>query len=120
MSDTASPPDIAAANQIAFAGSLSEKKALRYTPAGVPVVEGRVTHASEQIEAGLKRKVECELGVVALGETAKLLNAAQPGQNLRITGFLAARSRNSRQPVLHVITIEFLEGNENAQTLWQA
>jgi primosomal replication protein N len=83
---------------------------LRYTPAGVPVTEARVVHASEQMEAGLARKVECEIAVLALGDTARWLQAAPLASELRLCGFLAARSQHSRSLVLHVQQIEFLEG----------
>ena len=56
-----------------------ERGILRYTPAGVPVIEFRVVHASEQSEAGTSRNVECELACVALGPTALLLKEASPG-----------------------------------------
>lgn len=80
---------------------------MRYTPAGVPVVEFRVRHESEQMEAGIARRVECEIAVIAVGPTARSLQDALPGVKVRITGFLAAKSRNSRQPTLHVNNIEF-------------
>lgn len=102
-----------------LSATLIERKPLRHTPTGVPVSEARVGHASEVIEAGTARQVELEIAVVALGDSAKWLNTAALGSGLRIDGFLAARSRNSRQAVLHVNTIEFIEGNENAQTLRQ-
>ena len=70
----------------------------------------RIAHASEQIEAGLLRKVECELQAVALGQTALLLRGAKPGDGVEMNGFLAAKSTQSKQPVLHVERIEFLEG----------
>ena len=104
-------------NQVRFSGQLIERKVLRYTPAGVPVSEFRISHESEQIESGLPRRVECELAVVALGVPARLVQELPLGASVRIEGFLAARSRNSRQPTLHVNTIEFVEGNENAETL---
>ena len=34
-----------------------------------------------------------------------------------MSGFLAARSRHSRQPRLHVTKIEFVEGNQDAKVL---
>jgi primosomal replication protein N len=34
-----------------------------------------------------------------------------PGSQVKVTGFLAAKSRNSKQLVLHIEHIEFLEGN---------
>ena len=70
----------------------------------------RIAHASEQIEAGLPRKVECELQGVALGQTALLLKGTKPGDGVRLTGFLAAKSIQSMQPMLHVERIEFMEG----------
>jgi primosomal replication protein N len=90
---------------------------LRYTPAGVPVSEGRLQHSSSQIESGAKRLVELEIAVVALGENARWLQAAPLGGVVKVTGFLAAKSLNSRTPVLHVNTLEFLEGNENGSIL---
>jgi primosomal replication protein N len=92
---------------------------LRHTPAGLPVSEARLQHASEVIEAGVPRQIEMEIAVLALGEQARWLDAAALGSELGIDGFLAQRGMNSRQVVLHVNTIEFIEGNENAQTLRQ-
>ncbi len=90
---------------------------MRYTPAGIPVSEGRLQHNSSLIENGTQRLVEVEIAVVALGENARWLQAAPVGGKLKVTGFLAARSRNSRAPVLHVNTLEYLEGNENGSIL---
>lgn len=103
----------AEANHVELTGVLIERKALRYTPAGVPVTECRIRHESDVMEAGKPRRVECEIGAIALGTPAQWLQDVGPGERVKVTGFLAARSRNSRQPTLHVNTIEFLEGNEN-------
>ena len=100
-------------NQLSITGSIIELAQLRHTPAGVPVLNFRIAHASEQIEAGLPRKVECELQAVALGQTALLLQGAKPGDGTRLTGFLVAKSTQSKQPVLHVERIEFLEGSNH-------
>lgn len=100
-------------NQLTITGSIIELAQLRHTPAGVPVLNFRVAHASEQIEAGLPRKVECELQAVALGQTALVLQGSKPGGGVRLTGFLAAKGTRSSQPVLHVERIEFLEGTDH-------
>ena len=84
---------------------------MRYTPAGVPVSEGRLQHGSAQIEGGAERQVELEIAVLALGESARWLQAAPLNGKVKVTGFLAAKGRNSKTPVLHVNTLEFLEGN---------
>jgi len=96
---------------------LVERKKLRYTPAGVPVSEARLLHSTSQIENSTERLVELEIAVLALGDNARWLDAGPLGGLVNVTGFLAARSRNSKSPVLHVNTIEFLEGNENGSIL---
>ncbi|MQY51216.1 primosomal replication protein N [Rhodocyclus tenuis] len=104
-------------NRVTLAGVLVERKALRFTPAGVPVAECLVRHQSVQVEAGAERRVECDVQAIGLGPVARWLNAAPPGATVRIEGFLAARSANSRQLRLHIHTIEFVEGNQNGQVL---
>ena len=82
---------------------------IRYTPAGIPLLSFVLQHASEQIEAGLKRKVECEVNAVALGNNAK--QNIQLGSAIKAKGFLANRSAKSTQLVLHIeqLHIEKLE-----------
>jgi len=77
------------------------------------VLEFLLLHDSVQIEADGERKVECEMACVAVGQSANVLAAAKPGDGLWIGGFLAARSLKRRSPVLHVNTVEFVEGTEN-------
>lgn len=98
-----------AANRTQLTGRLLERGNLRYTPAGVPVIEFRITHESEQIEATAPRRVECEIACVALGATALLLKEASPGMAVTANGFLASRSLKQKTPVLHVTQIEFAE-----------
>ena len=93
-----------------LSGKLIELDALRYTPAGIPVVNFRLSHASEQPEAGQARAVECEIAGLALDREARLMAAAKPGMQVRVTGFLAGKSRGSKQLVLHTTDIEFVEG----------
>ncbi len=94
-----------------LAGNLSDLAALRYTPAGIPVVNFRLSHASEQIEAGAKRAVACEVAGLAFEREARLMAAARPGMQVKVTGFLAGKSRDSKQLVLHATHIEFVEGD---------
>ncbi len=100
-------------NEVRLGGSLIERSVLRYTPGGTPAVSFRLRHESEQIESDLPRKVECELQAVALGRPGQLIAAANLGCAVKLTGFLAAKGQRSKTPVLHVTTIEFLEGTEH-------
>ena len=83
-----------------LSGVIVRIEPIRYTPAGIPLLSFVLQHASEQIEAGLKRKVECEINAVALGDIAK--KNIQLGANIDVKGFLAKRSAKSTQLVLHI------------------
>ena len=96
-----------------LSGRLVERNPLRYTPAGVPVSEARLEHAGEVSEAGMPRQLKFEVAIKALGENARWLEGTPLGVPVEVEGFLATKSQNSRQLVLHVTTIEYLEGNEN-------
>jgi small subunit ribosomal protein S18 len=87
---------------------------LRYTPAGVPVSEGRLQHSSSQIENGAQRLVEVEISVVALGENARWLQAAPLGERSRRQ---VSRCQKPQQqaPVLHVNTLEFWKETKMAR-----
>jgi len=99
------------ANRLEISGVVTELKALRHTPAGVPVVEFRLKHASERSEAGATRKVNAEIDAVAFEAQARLLAAGTLGRQLKAEGFLCAKNRRSKKPVLHVTDIEFMEGS---------
>jgi len=101
---------LAQANRVVVSGRLIELDALRYTPARVAMLKFRLQHDSSQTEAGGERKVSCEIAAVAFEREAKLLAAAKLGSNVKVTGFLAARSRSSRTLMLHATEIEFGEG----------
>jgi primosomal replication protein N len=87
-------------------GRLARVEPLRHTPAGVPVLEFRLAHASRQTEAGAERAVECEMDGVGLGETALQLAGFAPGAAVSVTGFIARRSVRSNWPVLHATAVE--------------
>jgi primosomal replication protein N len=96
-------------NKLALKGVVIGLEPTRHTPAGLPVVSFVLQHASEQIEAGLKRKVECEVNAVAIGELAK-----QPillGAQISVQGFLAKRSAKSTQLILHVTHLQLMNSN---------
>ena len=89
--------------------------ALRYTPAGIPVarISGLPT-PRRRSKREAERQVECEMACVALGPAAQLLLAAPSrAMGSGSPAFSPREASSSRTPVLHVNTIEFLEGNEN-------
>lgn len=91
-------------NELALKAEVAQIEPLRYTPAGIPLLGIVLRHVSEQMEAGMKRKVECEINAVVLGQLA--LKGLALGAQIIATGFLAKRSLNSTQLVMHINDIK--------------
>jgi primosomal replication protein N len=97
-------------NTTVLTGTLIGREELRYTPAGMPALNFRIGHASEQVEAGRPRSVNLEIEGVALGEVAEKLSRVPLQGEYSFEGFLALRSRQSKLPVLHVNRFELNKG----------
>jgi primosomal replication protein N len=91
-------------NKLVLQAEVVQIEPLRYTPAGIPLLSVLLRHVSEQVEAGMKRKVECEVNAIALGDLA--LKGLNLGSHILVTGFLAKRSLKSTQLVMHINHIE--------------
>jgi len=72
------------------------------------VAEFKISHISRQMEAGLPRQVECEIFAMALAQMAKIVSGMEPGAAVKLTGFLAKKSRMSMQLVLHVNNVDII------------
>jgi primosomal replication protein N len=89
-------------NQTTICGEINKLGTLRYTPAGVAVIEFGISHASSQIEADIPRKVLCDISAVALAQVAVIVSGMKLGTLVKLTGFLAKKSQMSLQLILHV------------------
>jgi primosomal replication protein N len=96
---TATP--VSQVNQIELTGQLIGRDALRYTPAGIPLLNVKLAHQSEPTEAGMKRNVAFEIDVLIAGELAVSADRLTLGQTLNVGGFLAPRRRQSKTLLLH-------------------
>ncbi|RTL32368.1 MAG: primosomal replication protein N [Burkholderiales bacterium] len=88
-------------NRVLITAQIIERKALRYTPAGLPALDLVLQHESEVTEAQLSRKVKLDIKAVAIGEIASQLNRQPVGEPIGIAGFLGA-PRNGRGVLLHI------------------
>ena len=91
-------------NRLVLQAQLIERGALRYTPAGIPALDLRLQHASEQTEAGHPRKVVLELRAVAIGEITRSVLPLDIGAERGFAGFVSAQ-RNGRGVVFHVTEV---------------
>ncbi|MBH1986080.1 MAG: primosomal replication protein N [Burkholderiales bacterium] len=91
-------------NQVLLSAKIIERKALRYTPAGLPALDLMLEHESEVSENQQTRKVKLEVKAVALGEIAHRLTRLDSGETFGFAGFLGA-PRNGRGVLLHITAL---------------
>jgi primosomal replication protein N len=96
-------------NRVELMALIAETGGLRHTPAGIPALQMKLRHASEQLEAGRRRKVECEMAVQTFGEVAERLAGLPLSSQILAVGFLDRAGARNPQPVLHVTEFELIQ-----------
>ena len=89
-------------NTIRLTGEFTQKAQMRYTPAGLAVIEVVFHHASVVKEASQERKLVFDFAAKACGDIALALDKEPLGSVFEIYGFLAPRSQRSRQMIVHI------------------
>jgi primosomal replication protein N len=90
-------------NQLKLHARIEQIAAIRYTPAGVPVLELVLQHQSSLMEAGVTRVVQLGIKAVILGINAETLAKTKTDLecSFEFNGFLAP-SRNGKGIVFHI------------------
>ena len=83
---------------------IAEASPLRYTPAGIPVLNLVLDHESEVEEGGVTRQVKLTVRAVAFGALAETSVKSKLGQVQLFTGFLV-NARTSKSLVFHIQAI---------------
>ncbi len=86
------------------------KSALRYTPAGIAVLEASFQHEGTVTEAAAARTLAFEFSAVALGAVAQALDREALGELMTLEGFIAPRTRRSTRLVMHITEYKASEG----------
>ena len=89
-------------NRVRLRARLVARGDLRYTPAGVAVLQAGLSYSGAVVEAGVERQLSFELEALAVGDSAKRLDRQALGTELDVDGFLAPRSQRSRSLRLHI------------------
>jgi primosomal replication protein N len=92
-------------NRLVLQAQLTERAALRYTPAGLPALDLHLAHESTLTEDGAPRKVAFELRALALGAVTRPLADLALGSKAVFAGFLAA-ARNGRGLLFHITSFD--------------
>ena len=99
-------------NRLLIAGTVARQPETRTSPAGIPIVRFPLQHRSQRPEAGLQRRVELSLQVVAAGrELEAVTRTLQEGDAVKVAGFLSRSDHRSSEAklVLHAERIERLQ-----------
>lgn len=91
-------------NRYTVIAKLTELQSLRYTPAGVPALDMRLLHESQDLNG---HDATIELGGVAFGLQAQTLVKTPLGSNLKVDGFLR-HSAKTKKIILQVEHFETL------------
>lgn len=88
-------------NKLVLNGQVINITPLRYTPAGVPVVEFDLDHESEVMESDIVRLLKFEMVVMLMGDMALMNKHLKLGQAVEVEGFMAPARKNSPRFKLH-------------------
>ena len=88
-------------NSLHLTACIASLQAMRYTPAGVPVLEMVLSHASQAQELGGVREVNLGINAVAFGSHAERLIKQAVGSEWSFKGFLAD-ARRGKSVVFHI------------------
>ena len=92
-------------NRLVLSARIVERKATRYTPAGLPAVDLTLAHQSEVSENGQLRKIALELRAIGIGSIAERLARLSTGDEAGFAGFLGAQ-RNGKGTLFHITEFE--------------
>ena len=89
-------------NQLRIRAKAVAKSALRYTPAGVAVLEASFEHEGSVKEAAAERSLAFEFSAIAVGAVALALDREPLGAQMTLDGFIAPRSRRTTRLLVHI------------------
>ncbi|MCU0775111.1 MAG: primosomal replication protein N [Ideonella sp.] len=91
-------------NHLTLTASVIGRQALRYTPAGLPVLDLTLHHESEVVQEGQPRRVSVELRGRAVGSVVPAVERLDIGASRHFSGFIGAQ-RNGRGVVFHLLEV---------------
>lgn len=96
-------------NRLDIQGQITEISPLRYTPAGVAVLEILLEHESEVIEAGQPRRLMFSVPVILMGDMARMHANTKLGTVLQVSGFMAPVRKDSPRFRLHAQQVKQID-----------
>lgn len=96
-------------NQWVVSGTLTAFHDIRQSPAGLKVVPASLAYQGSVTENGIERQLAFDIEIIAVGQMADALEKCQIGDQMELSGFIAPKSKRSRQWILHIQTLNIKE-----------
>lgn len=93
-------------NRLQLDGTVLERGTLRFTPAGVAVLDIKLHGVSQVEEAGFSRRVEVVVPSRVAGGLTDTLQRLALDKPMRFTGFLAPLKQQSRTLIFHITDLQ--------------
>jgi primosomal replication protein N len=93
-------------NHFTLTAILVSKDAIRFTPAGIPVMHCQLEHSGQANEAGGARKIQMSVEAIAIGSIQKELDQMDLGAEAVFEGFLAPKTLRNQRLVFHINHIQ--------------
>ena len=95
-----------ALNQFTLTAALVSKDAIRFTPAGLPVIYCQLDYVGEVMEVERPRKIQMSVEAVAIGPVHQVLAQMDLGAQAVFTGFMAPKTIRNPRLVFHINHIQ--------------
>ena len=93
-------------NHFTLTAFLVSTDAIRFTPAGIPVMHCQLEHSGQANEVGVARKIQMSVEAVAIGPIQKGLEQMDLGTQAVFEGFLAPKTLRNQRLVFHINHIQ--------------
>ena len=93
-------------NQFTLTAALVSKDAIRFTPAGLPVIYCQLEYGGEVMEVERPRKIQMSVEAIAIGPIQKGLEQMDLGAEAVFEGFLAPKTLRNQRLVFHITHIQ--------------
>ncbi|BDT78543.1 primosomal replication protein N [Polynucleobacter yangtzensis] len=93
-------------NHFTLTAILVSKDAIRFTPAGIPVMHCQLEHSGQASEVGVARKIWMNVEAITIGPIQKDLERMDLGTEAVFEGFLAPKTLRNQRLVFHITHIQ--------------
>jgi primosomal replication protein N len=93
-------------NHFTLTASLVSKDAIRFTPAGLPVIYCQLEYRGEVIEVNQQRKIQMNVEAIAIGPVHQALLQMDLGAQAVFEGFMAPKTLRNQRLVFHINHIQ--------------